>query len=48
MLVDKVIQFGPEVFAKGKTDGKWWRWTGSATVNSWASVTVDFDPAVLN
>lgn len=48
MLVDKVIQFGPEVFAKGKTDGKWWRWTGSATVNSWAPVTVDFDPAVLN
>jgi hypothetical protein len=46
MLAQRLVLVGTEVFALGKTDGKWWRWVGNATTNAWASVT-DFDPVLL-
>ena len=48
MLAQKLVLFGTEIYAKGKTDNRWWRWTGSATVNAWAPVTVDYDAKVLD
>jgi hypothetical protein len=29
-MVAKLTQVGKSIYGRGKTDGKWWRWTGSA------------------
>lgn len=38
----QVVQFGTRIYAQGKVNPLWWRWTGSG----WAQVTA-FDPRVL-
>lgn len=38
----KLVQFGLSIYAQGKTQPSWWKWTGSA----WTQVTA-FDPSIL-
>jgi hypothetical protein len=40
--VSKLVQIGTSVYGAGKTDGKWYRWTGTG----WVVVT-DFDASIL-
>lgn len=38
----KMVQFGLSIYAQGKTQPSWWRWTGGG----WVQVTA-FDPNIL-
>jgi hypothetical protein len=46
--VQRLCQFGGEIFAKGKTDAKWYRWATPAA-DSWNALpTASLDPTVFN